>query len=347
MTKIYIFFTGISGYIISIWVLLAIVLWLLQFTVMLTGFFTFTLGLLLYPGIFRLKKYRCSGSCALVLTWLGFVALMALMRIVMSQAAQKENEFAQQLHQADHQAGAGLKKPGLFFRSHDRPLSEAEVILSQYLDNFRGQARELPARMPRSVFHLTVLALSVLFCLVLAHFGKRTFIRMLPNAWLEKGMYLWSTSLKELGLYVSIAFVQIALTFAMVAFALYLLKIPYFFTWALLAALATLIPFYLGLVFGMIPPILTVYMGNMPIIEIGGILITFAVLNLFLRLISLRQPKVNPLQLKFYELPFLLVIGWQVAQLGGLLLAVPVATMLKIIRNHAMRVLARQPTFQL
>lgn len=336
MTKKHIYLTGILTYIFFIWISLAILLWLLQFSLIVFGFWVLTLGLFLYPYVFKLRKYRWPQFPALALTWVSFVVLVALMYLVLDLAVAKEKNLAEQLLLAEKQVKTGLPPPGLFFRSQAKPLSKAEIILSQQLVNFRNQTQTWSTKMPHTIFQLVALAVMIGFGLAGTERGKRFLIRCLPNAWLEKAMFGWSRIGSELGQYAGVAVVQITITFAMVGFALYLLKIPYFFTWAVLAAFASLIPFYLGLILGIIPPILTVYLSNMPIIEVGGILITFAVLNLFLRLVTLRQPEVNQLQPRFYELPFLLALGWLVAQLWGVLLAVPVAIGLKIIRKQVL-----------
>lgn len=344
MAKRHIIFTRVLGSFISIWILLAIVLWLLQYSMVTFGFFACVLSLFLYQYVFKLKKHRWPHLPALILNWLGFVVLMVLMKIVLDLTLQQESKMTEQMLQAEKQASTGLQKPGLFFRSQSKPLSKAETILSQQLVNFRHQAQA--AKISPGVFQLAALSVLILFGLAGAESGKRFLFRLLPNAWLEKGMFCWSRIFTELGQYARVGVIQLVLTFVIVAFALYLLKIPYFLTWALMAAFTSLIPYYLGLILGMIPPILSVYLSNMPVIEVGGILIAFAVLNLFIRLVTLWQPGMNPSQPRFYELPFLLCIGWLVAQLWGLLLAIPIAVGLRIIRNHFLYVLRHRPGVQ-
>jgi predicted PurR-regulated permease PerM len=157
--------------------------------------------------------------------------------------------------------------------------------------------------------------------------GLENFLRVVtPVKYEQYILDLWSRSRSKIGLWIQGQILLGILVGVLVFLGLTILKIEYALTFALLAAVFELIPVF-GPILSAIPPIAVAFLQSPPS--------ALAVVALFVIIQQFENNLIYPLVVrKIVGVPPILVIlsiviGWSVGGFFGVLLAIPVATVLK------------------
>lgn len=286
--------------------------------------------LLLNTLVFALELRKFNRPMSIFIVWTLFVLAILLFRSITALAYKNEMVITGSTTDLQLPVAEMKMEINAFSQLLQKvPESRPEKLLAQIFQKLLSALGPFRRMVQPAPVYLLVIALTPLLLLLNLKASMRWFIACLPNPKVER-FVLFSTSItKKLTGYFITSVCQAASTFLLVVLALYLLKVPFYYTWAVIGAFASLVPFYLGLVIGMIPPILTIYFSAIPDIEIAGVFITFAVVNLFNRMI-LFKPMQYQFQQNIYLLPVFLIVGWLAADLWGTLLALPIGNTLII-----------------
>ena len=159
---------------------------------------------------------------------------------------------------------------------------------------------------------------------------KKMAIRKVPNRYFEMTLNLMYKIEQQLGGYIRGQLIDAFLVGVLSIIALYLLDIPYYILIGSIAGLANLIP-YFGPIVGAVPAIIASLMHNPSLTPILWIAVAFAVVQLIDNVLI--SPLVVAKSVNIHPLVVIVVIfiGEQLLGLMGMLLAVPITAILKVM----------------
>ena len=158
---------------------------------------------------------------------------------------------------------------------------------------------------------------------------KKALIQAMPNRYFEMSLILTHKVIEQVGRYVRGQLIVAAIVGALSVIALYLLNVRYYLLLGMLAGLANMIP-YFGSIFGAVPPIIIGFLNTGSFGIVIGIAAAFATIqlleNVFISpLIVARSVELHPL-----ATIVVVLIGGSVLGLWGMLLSVPIASIVKV-----------------
>jgi predicted PurR-regulated permease PerM len=162
---------------------------------------------------------------------------------------------------------------------------------------------------------------------------KKAFIHIIPNRYFEMVLNVIHKIDQQLGWYLRGQFTEACVVGLLSVVALWLLDVQYFILIGVFAGLANMIP-YVGPVAGAVPAIIiTIINGGEPI-KILYIVIAFSIVQLVDNIIL--QPIVLSKSVKLHPLiiVFVVLIGGQYFGVLGMLLAVPIAGIIKVTSSE-------------
>jgi predicted PurR-regulated permease PerM len=162
---------------------------------------------------------------------------------------------------------------------------------------------------------------------------KKAFIHIIPNRYFEMVLNVIHKIDQQLGWYLRGQFTEASVVGILSVIALWLLDVQYFIMIGVFAGLANMIP-YVGPVAGMVPAIIITIMNGGDPVKILYIVIAFSIVQLIDNIIL--QPMVLSKSVKLHPLiiVFVVLIGGQFFGVLGMLLAVPVAGIIKVTSSE-------------
>ena len=162
---------------------------------------------------------------------------------------------------------------------------------------------------------------------------KKAFIHLVPNRYFEMTLTVIHKIDQQLGWYLRGQFTEAFVVGLLSVVALWLLDVQYFIIIGIFAGLANMIP-YVGPVAGAIPAIVVTGINGDKPIKILYIIVAFVIVQLIDNVVV--QPFVLSKSVHLHPLiiVFAVLIGGQFFGLLGMLLAVPVAGIIKVTSSE-------------
>lgn len=162
---------------------------------------------------------------------------------------------------------------------------------------------------------------------------KKSFIHLIPNRYFEMTLNVIHKIDQQLGWYLRGQFTEAFVVGLLSVMALWLLDVQYFIIIGIFAGLANMIP-YVGPIAGAVPAIVITLINGRDPIRILYVVIAFAIVQLIDNIIL--QPLVLSKSVNLHPLiiVFAVLIGGQFFGLLGMLLAVPVAGIIKVTSSE-------------
>ncbi|MBA95832.1 MAG: hypothetical protein CMP21_08970 [Rickettsiales bacterium] len=221
------------------------------------------------------------------------------------------------------------------------------------LDNIQKQIQtiifDLAQRIPKLFFstfstisYLLLIPVILFFFLFQGPDIKMSFFRIIPNKYFEVLIYLFYSIGNKIGNYLRGIFIETLIVGSLSFIVLLTLGANYSVLLGTLAGIMNLIP-YLGPVFGAIPAIIVLYLQFKSLNIVLYIIIGFGLIqmidNIVLKPIIYSQSvDIHPLAIFIF-----LLIGGMIAGVWGLILAVPIAGILKV----GISILAKEIKFRI
>jgi len=183
------------------------------------------------------------------------------------------------------------------------------------------------------ISYIVIIPFVIFFLLKDGRNMKKAFIHIIPNRYFEMVLNVIHKIDQQLGWYLRGQFTEAFVVGLLSVIALWLLDVQYFILIGVFAGLANMIP-YVGPVAGAVPAIIiTIINGGEPI-KILYIVIAFSIVQLIDNIIL--QPLVLSKSVKLHPLiiVFVVLIGGQFFGVLGMLLAVPIAGIIKVTSSE-------------
>lgn len=258
------------------------------------------------------------------------VILVRLLAPVISQEIQSLGAAtdAQALGQIIDRLKAGLAEqiPLLRIPSIDEKLGlQLQTMLTNFMQNAFDFMLGLLSAAPNAV----LVAFMVFFLLKDGSRLKKALIASVPNRYFEMALLIIHKMIEQLSRYLQGQMIVAAAVAALSILALYLLHVPYFFFIGVLAGIANVIP-YFGPIVGAVPAIFIALVHTGSFNLVLAIVIAFAAIQLIENIFI--SPYVTARSVELHPLAIIVVIliGGSLLGMWGMLLAVPVASILKV-----------------
>lgn len=180
-----------------------------------------------------------------------------------------------------------------------------------------------------AVVSMIMLAFITFFFLKDGRRMKKAIISWVPNRYFEMSLIIIHKINTQLGRYIRGQLLVALIVGALSVLALYLLEIRYYFFIGALAGLANMIP-YFGPIVGATPAIIIAVLDTGTMGAIAAVVVAFASIQLFENVFV--SPFIVSKSVELHPLTIIIVIliGGQLLGLFGMLLAVPVASIVKV-----------------
>lgn len=189
------------------------------------------------------------------------------------------------------------------------------------------------ANLVSVISYIVIIPFVIFFLLKDGRKMKKAFIHIIPNRYFEMVLNVIHKIDQQLGWYLRGQFTEASVVGILSVIALWLLDVQYFIMIGVFAGLANMIP-YVGPVAGMVPAIIITIMNGGDPVKILYIVIAFSIVQLIDNIIL--QPMVLSKSVKLHPLiiVFVVLIGGQFFGVLGMLLAVPVAGIIKVTSSE-------------
>lgn len=207
------------------------------------------------------------------------------------------------------------------------PLIQAKI--KEQLDALLQKSLSLTIQMFSAVMDMVMLGFITFFFLKDGRRMKKAVVRWVPNRYFEMALIILHKTEQQLGKYLRGQLLVAIIVGALSVAALYLLHIRYYFFIGTMAGLANMIP-YFGPVVGAVPAMIIALMDYGSFGPVAAVAVAFASIQLFENIfispfIVSRSVELHPL-----SVIIVILIGGQLLGIFGMLLAVPVACILKV-----------------
>ncbi len=228
-----------------------------------------------------------------------------------------------------------------FFNDIETWITDKIPIITKENLDFQNRLLEMARNMSSSVFSIVGSMVSIVTTLVIIPFAvffllkdgphmKKALVSMVPNRYFEMVLNLIYKTDLQLGGYLRGQFFDALIIGILSTIAMWILGVPYFILIGLFAGLANMIP-YVGPLTGAIAAILVVVLNGGG----GNLLLFVALAFIIIQLLDnvLVQPLVVAKSVDLHPLIiiFAVIIGGQFFGILGMLLAVPVTGMIKVL----------------
>ena len=210
---------------------------------------------------------------------------------------------------------------------------EIEEKVRNGISMFTSQLLTMLANLISILSIVVIVPFVVFFLLKDGRRMKKTFIQFIPNRYFEMTLNVIHKIDQQLGWYLRGQFTEAFVIGLLAVIALWFLDVQYFIIIGIFAGLANMIP-YVGPVAGAVPAIVvTLLQGDEPI-KVLYIVIAFAIVQLIDNILV--QPFVLSKSVHLHPLiiVFAVLIGSQFFGLLGMLLAVPIAGIIKVTSSE-------------
>jgi len=207
--------------------------------------------------------------------------------------------------------------------------------------NLQAKLNETLSTLSKSIFSIIGSVVSIITALVIIPFAvffflkdgrhmKKALINIIPNRYFEMTLNLIYKTDQQLGGYLRGQFFDAAIIGLMAIFALWLLDVRYFILIGIFAGLANMIP-YVGPLTGAVTAIIVVLINGGSGQQVFLVTLAFTIIQLLDNVLV--QPLVVARTVNLHPLLiiFAVIIGGQFFGILGMLLAVPVTGMIKVL----------------
>ena len=159
---------------------------------------------------------------------------------------------------------------------------------------------------------------------------KKRLISWMPNRYFEMSLILIHRIATQLGRYIRGQLLVSLIVGSMSVFALYLLDVRYYFFIGALAGLANMIP-YFGPLVGAMPAIIVAFLDTGEVGSIAAVAVAFGSIQMFESVLV--APYIVSKSVELHPLTIILVVltGGKLLGIFGMLLAVPVSSIIKVM----------------
>lgn len=218
------------------------------------------------------------------------------------------------------------KIPLLRLEAVDQKITaQLQSLVAGFMQNAFDFMLGLLSAAPNAV----LIAFMVFFLLKDGRPLKKALIAGVPNRYFEMALLITHKMTEQLSRYLQGQLIVAAAVAGLSVLALYLLHVPYFFFIGVLAGLANVIP-YFGPIVGAVPAIIIALVHTGSLNLVLAIVIAFAAIQLIENIFI--SPYVTARSVELHPLAIIVVIliGGSLLGMWGMLLAVPVASIIKV-----------------
>ncbi|GAW92669.1 AI-2E family transporter [Calderihabitans maritimus] len=293
---------------------------------------------LLHPLVEIWERYRIPRTWAIILTYLKVIAVILILSFYFFPKIVKElNTFADAVPVYTKQVQDYL---GNLYRGYHRIIIP-ESIRQVIDETVRGIERQMIAgvrQVARSIVGIFAHAVSIILAPVLSFYllkdldtiSKR-FIALLPVQWRSDILYLLTEIDAVLTKFIRGHLLVATIVGALTALGLAILKMEFALLLGIVAGIADLIP-YFGPVIGAVPAVALALLKS-KVLALYVVVVMVVVQQLESNVIS---PKILGASVGLHPLVviFVLLAGGHLYGVWGMLAAVPVAAVVRIVANH-------------
>lgn len=291
---------------------------------------------LLSPLIDRMEKRGIGRTSAVVILYLSILLLFTIMAIyffpiLSDQIRETKENLPKYISQLKEVAVCSQK----YFESHlsifkgeefaSKLSSKAEVVLSNLLDSILSFILNF-----FSLFSLLILVpLITFFLLKDGRRIKKAFIALVPNRYFETSLNLIYKIDIQITNFIRGQLLDVLIVSILYIIGLYLIGLDYYIILGIIMGISILIP-YFGPAMGTIPAITVALLSSQPILIIW-IIVVFILVQIIDN--ALIGPTVVAQSVKLHPLliVFGVLVGGQLLGIWGMLLTIPIISILKVI----------------
>jgi putative permease len=210
---------------------------------------------------------------------------------------------------------------------------DLKAKIDTFLTTYTDQLLSMLVNVVSVISGVVIIPFIVFFFLKDGRNMKKLFVSYIPNRYFEMTLNVLHKIDQQLGGYLRGQFMEASVVGILSIIALWILNVKYFIIIGSFAGLANLIP-YVGPVAGAIPAILITLMQGGDSMMIIKIIIAFSIVQFIDNFVV--QPLVLSKTVNLHPLiiVFVVIIGGQFFGLLGMLLAVPVAGIIKVTSSE-------------
>ncbi len=292
------------------------------------------LAYLLDPIVTRMESMGLHRVLAILIVFAAIgLVLYFVLRLLLPMITHQVSQIVDAAHDnrlqqfvAQQRALLASKFPILQNPEIDQRISQR---MTAFLEGFVTKTIAIVGSMFSAITTIVVIPFFIFFLLKDAREMRKVLIAMVPNRYFEMAcILLYKTSL-QLGRYIRGQLIVAAAVGTLCTLALYLLDVPYFLFIGAVAGLANMIP-YFGPIVGGIPAVIVGFLDQGTFSIVLAIVIAFASIQLLENVLI--SPFVVARSVNLHPLVVILVIlaGGSFMGIMGMLLAVPVASIIKV-----------------
>ncbi len=201
--------------------------------------------------------------------------------------------------------------------------------LKGQLDALLQKSLSLLLGMLSAVVDMVMLGFITFFFLKDGRRMKKAVVSWVPNRYFEMALIILHKTAQRLGSYLRGQLLVAAIVGALSITALYLLGIRYYFFIGVMAGMANMIP-YFGPLVGAIPAMIIALWDSGAIGPVAAVAVAFASIQLFENIFI--SPFIVSKSVELHPLTVIIVIliGGQLLGIFGMLMAVPIASIIKV-----------------
>jgi len=205
--------------------------------------------------------------------------------------------------------------------------------VDHFISGLTSSVFSIIGSMVSIVTTLIIIPFATFFFLKDGRHIKKSLISMIPNRYFEMTLNLLYKTDQQLGGYLRGQFFDAMIIGILAIIALWILKVPYFILIGVFAGLTNMIP-YVGPLTGAVTAIIVVLITGGGSHQIVFVAIAFAIIQLLDNVLV--QPLVVAKTVNLHPLLiiFAVIIGGQFFGILGMILAVPVTGMIKVLVNE-------------
>lgn len=180
-----------------------------------------------------------------------------------------------------------------------------------------------------TIISLIMISVITFFLLKEGRRMKKAVVSWVPNRYFEMTLMILHKISQRLGGYIRGQLLVASIVGSLSIFALYLLDVRYFFLIGAIAGLANMIP-YFGPLIGAVPAVIVTFLQTGSFGAVLGVAVAFAAIQLFENVFI--SPFIVSKSVELHPLTIIIaiLIGGQLMGIFGMLLAVPIASIIKV-----------------
>ena len=173
---------------------------------------------------------------------------------------------------------------------------------------------------------------------------RYTFMKMVPNPWVEKTYYLYYQFNTKFGDYIFAKFIEATIVGVIITLGLWIIGYPFAFLLGIVAGVSNIVP-YIGPIIGFLPALVVGLVDQNPDTTLGAMAILYIVANmvdlaLVFPLLVSKIVNLHPMMVIAS-----VIIGSQFAGVVGMIISIPIAAFIKLLFVEIYRDLYGQKEF--